>query len=300
MAEPIEMKVTTKKSVGFYIKSAKSFFQGVEDKDGNKKDPVDTLSVSGLGDAINVAVAAATVVQAEGLAGITNIDTSYTEMEKGSCPRILITLTKGAPPLVVTESSAPVIDYPDDAECDKDKLKKVKKEGGKRGVEIEGAADMGGLEFFSTALEEPNGDVTLLLKSLEAMNAKPIPGEEERKGCSGHIGKAIFSAGDEQLAVVTYLPPGWKADTSKHQQTTTPEEWVKAIIANFGGEVQKCTASYGTAIIKKDDSKGVFPLKIRDPMILESNNFLRSKGLFPEDKDSDDDEYVFGDDDFPS
>jgi len=34
-------------------------------------------------------------------------------------------------------------------------------------------------------------------------------------------------------------------------------------------------------------------------MILEVNNFLRKKGLFPEDN-SDDDEYVFGDDDFPS
>jgi len=34
-------------------------------------------------------------------------------------------------------------------------------------------------------------------------------------------------------------------------------------------------------------------------MILDANNFLRKKGLFPED-DDDDDEMVFGDDDFPS
>merc|ERR1712194_98264 len=33
-------------------------------------------------------------------------------------------------------------------EDQKKKLKKVIKEGGKRGVEIEGAADMGGLQFF--------------------------------------------------------------------------------------------------------------------------------------------------------
>merc|ERR1719329_1635677 len=37
------------------------------------------------------------------------------------------------------------------------KLKKVIKEGGKRGVEIEGAADMGGLQFFSTSVDEPQG-----------------------------------------------------------------------------------------------------------------------------------------------
>merc|ERR1719191_1208701 len=34
------------------------------------------------------------------------------------------------------------------------RLKKVVKEGGKRGVEIEGAADMGGLKFFCTSVDE--------------------------------------------------------------------------------------------------------------------------------------------------
>merc|ERR1712010_442781 len=88
----------------------------------------------------------------------------------------------------------------------KKKLKKVVKEGGKRGVEIEGAADMGGLQFFSTSVDEPQGDVELLQESMKAMNATPVPGEEERKGCSGHIGKMIFSAGVERLAVVAYVP----------------------------------------------------------------------------------------------
>jgi hypothetical protein len=38
------------------------------------------------------------------------------------------------------------------------------------------------------------------------MNAEPDPGAEDRKGCSGHIGKMIFSAGVEQLAIVAYVP----------------------------------------------------------------------------------------------
>jgi len=38
----------------------------------------------------------------------------------------------------------------------------VIKEGGKRGVEIEGAADMGGLQFFCTAVEFPDGDEEML------------------------------------------------------------------------------------------------------------------------------------------
>merc|ERR1719388_296548 len=92
------------------------------------------------------------------------------------------------------------------AEEHKKKMKKVIKEGGKRGVEIEGAADMGGLQFFCTSVDEPEGDLDLLVESLKAMNAKPVPGEEERKGCSGHIGKTIFSAGVDRLAVVAYVP----------------------------------------------------------------------------------------------
>ena len=34
---------------------------------------------------------------------------------------------------------------------------------GKKGVEIEGASDMGGLDFFCTTMELPDGDTDLLL-----------------------------------------------------------------------------------------------------------------------------------------
>merc|ERR1711912_220763 len=112
----------------------------------------------------------------------------------------------------------------------KKKLKKVLKEGGKRGVEIEGAADMGGLQFFCTSVDEPNGDLEMMVESLKAMNAEAIPGDEERKGCSGHIGKTIFSAGTEQLAVVAYVPEAKVAELSC-------EEWLKATVVLFQGEV---------------------------------------------------------------
>merc|ERR1712166_104968 len=103
------------------------------------------------------------------------------------------------------------------------KLKNVIKEGGKRGVEIEGAADMGGLQFFSTSVDEPDGNLDLLVESMKAMNNQPIPGDEERKGCSGHIGKMIFSAGVEQLAVVAYVP-------KENQDKVSCEEWLKSVV----------------------------------------------------------------------
>jgi len=127
---------------------------------------------------------------------------------------------------------------------------------------------------------------------MEAMNQKSDPTEEERKGGSGHIGKCIFSAGSEQLALVAYVPEEKTKDVSC-------EEWLKAILANFGGEVTKASKTVCVGRVKTDSDKNVFPLKIREPMILEANNFLRKKGLFPEDND-DSDEMVFGDEDFPS
>jgi len=174
----------------------------------------------------------------------------------------------------------------------KAQLKKVIKEGGKRGVEIEGAADMGGLQFFCTAVECPDGDVDLLVESMKAMNKVCAPDEEERKGCSGHIGKMIFSAGVEQLAVVAYVP-------QDKQATLSGKEWIEAVLGTFGGKLLSDSPELCTGVVKTDGDKGIFPLKIREPMILESNNFLRKKGLFPEDND-DSDEMVFGDDDFPS
>jgi len=172
-------------------------------------------------------------------------------------------------------------------------LKKVKKEGGKRGVEIEGAADMGGLQFFCTSVELPDGALDLLKTSVEAMNEKSDPTDEERKGGSGAIGKMVFSAGTDQLGVLAYVPE------DKLGKDLVCEAWLKAVLANFGGEVSEVGASVCTGFVKADGNKNIFPLKIREPMILEANNYLRKLGLFPED-DGDSEEMVFGDDDFPS
>jgi len=75
----VEMKVTSKKSPGFYAKSASSFLEGFTDKDGNKKEPVKELSISGVGDAMNTVAVAATSVEKAGCGKIKEIETSYPE-----------------------------------------------------------------------------------------------------------------------------------------------------------------------------------------------------------------------------
>ena len=177
---------------------------------------------------------------------------------------------------------------------------KVIKEGGKKGVEIEGASDMGGLDFFCTTIETPDGDVELLQLSMTAMNANPEEGAEDRKGCSGHVGKMIFSAGVKQLAIVAYVP----ADKAAKVDVT---EWCNSVCKAVDGKVTKAAAKADSphgglameAVVVADPDKGKFPLKDKDAAMAAAFNFLREKGAFPEDNsDDDDDEMVFGDDAF--
>merc|ERR1712187_113624 len=88
----------------------------------------------------------------------------------------------------------------------------------------------GGLQFFCTSVDLPDGDLDLLVESMNAMNAESDPTQEERKGGSGNIGKMIFSAGTEQLAVVAYVPESKQCDLSC-------EEWLKAVLESQCGEV---------------------------------------------------------------
>merc|ERR1712167_565380 len=98
----------------------------------------------------------------------------------------------------------------------------------------------GGLQFFCTSVDMPEGDLDLLVESVEAMNAKSDPTEEERKGGSGHIGKMVFSAGPERLAIVAYVPDDKLGELSC-------EEWLKKVVSMFGGgEVPSTTASICT------------------------------------------------------
>merc|ERR1719482_2316145 len=63
----------------------------------------------------------------------------------------------------------------------------VKKEGGKKGAELAGAADMGGIEYFTTVVDTPEGDPRLVEIVCQEMNADIDPQAEETKGGSKHV-----------------------------------------------------------------------------------------------------------------
>ncbi|KAI9103065.1 hypothetical protein DFS34DRAFT_646445 [Phlyctochytrium arcticum] len=173
---------------------------------------------------------------------------------------------------------------------DEKTLKKVIKEGGKRGVEIEGAATMGGLNFFCTKVDEPAGDVELTIKSVEAMNAHVDENEEERKGGSGEIGKMIFSINDERVAVVAYVPEAFK-------EKIDAKVWLEEVIKTWEGKFISGDSTLAAGEILGNADKGYFTLKIRDEALTNSIAYLRTKELFPEaSNDDSDDDVVFGDD----
>lgn len=181
------------------------------------------------------------------------------------------------------------------------KMKVVTKEGGKRGVEIEGAADMGGLQFFCTMIEKPEGDLDLLIESMKAMNAKSDPTDEERKGGAGKLGKMIFSCTEDVFSAVAYVP-------KDKAEECNAKEWLSEVVLNVANAAsvesiktfEGIDEKYWAAVsVKTDGQKDLFAIKMRDPSISMAYNFLKKRGLFPDGDDEDDDEYVFGDDDFP-
>mmetsp|Transcript_40982 Transcript_40982/g.74222 ORF Transcript_40982/g.74222 Transcript_40982/m.74222 type:complete len:126 (-) Transcript_40982:200-577(-) len=125
------------------------------------------------------------------------------------------------------------------------------------------------------------------------MNEKSDPTEEERKGGSGRVGKMVFSCGLAGLAVCAYVPEDKQAELDC-------AAWLEHVLRLFKSEMITKDKTVSTGMIPTDSEKNIFPLKIREALILEANNYLRKLGLFPEDNGDSDDDMVFGDDDFPS
>ena len=132
---------------------------------------------------------------------------------------------------------------------------------------------------------------------MTAMNAEPDPDAEDRKGCSGRVGKMVFSAGVQQLAMVAYVPAG-------SAEKVLLADWLHHVCAAVQGEVVSPPAAaespdgglVASAVVKANADAGKFPLKDKDSAMAAAFDYLRKHDAFPEDKDSSD-EMVFGDDD---
>lgn len=177
------------------------------------------------------------------------------------------------------------------------KIKAIEKEGGKKGVEIEGASDMGGLAFFCTTLMEPDGDMADTELGMAAMNADPpTDPEEERRGGAGNVGKMVFSAGAEYLQLICNVPEELQKDKvfdDRTRKAMDATEWVNFVLSKFEKEAgvikaeSKSTSSLAFGQIPANKEKGFFPLKIKDDAMSYAYQLLRERKCF-DDKDSSD------------
>eukprot|EP00242_Pyramimonas_sp_CCMP2087_P012634 CAMPEP_0198198470 /NCGR_PEP_ID=MMETSP1445-20131203/1930_1 /TAXON_ID=36898 /ORGANISM="Pyramimonas sp., Strain CCMP2087" /LENGTH=236 /DNA_ID=CAMNT_0043868043 /DNA_START=244 /DNA_END=954 /DNA_ORIENTATION=+ len=163
------------------------------------------------------------------------------------------------------------------------------KEGGKKGIEISGAADMGGLEFFCTQVAQPAGRLDLLTLTMHAMNKEIDPEEEESKGGSGEVGKLLLSDGMKDFLMLAYVPQDKTAKVNA-------VEWVQFVVAElgFGAIVGESDDGWCAAMCPCDPEKGHFAIKIKDEALKAGIKFLKSKGAFPDKEEEDDDECYSG------
>jgi len=169
-------------------------------------------------------------------------------------------------------------------------LKAVRKEGGKKGVDIEGASHLGNTQFFCTTVTEPNGDLELVLESVKAMNAKEpkvVRAHMERSGCSGELAKIVVSAHKDFIAVVAYVPEAL-------QKSLTPKDWLEDVMHWYGGEVVSSSEETCGGVIEQLGGNGMgYEVLIRHHC---TGVLQKLKLMAQSDHAHDGEDEVFGDD----
>lgn len=162
------------------------------------------------------------------------------------------------------------------------------KEGGKKGQDLAGMSAMGGVKFFSVAIESAGGEWKLMDLVLEGMNKKVDEAADDRKGGADDIGKCLMFADENALLMICHVP-------AVLQDKINQEEWFGEVAGSVGGEMMGKEEYAGEgggfvmkASLKKDEETGKFPLKERDVAINKSFEYLVSKELVrPEESDDD-------------
>lgn len=138
-----------------------------------------------------------------------------------------------------------------------------------------------GMTFFCTDVAEPDGDLSLLEQCMSSVNIE----------CPD-IGKMLFSAGVDKLAVLAYVPDALAGEGAGK---VTCEQWLQEVARSIGGEVLEKTGSCVSLVVRA--GANTYPIKLKEPGITAAICFLKGRGLFPVEEDEDD--FIYGDDDFP-
>jgi hypothetical protein len=157
-------------------------------------------------------------------------------------------------------------------------IKQATKEGAKLGMDLTGAAELGGTEFFVTTCQGAEGNMDALLKAKDALIEE----------CT-IVGVLLLSAGKD-LACCCMVPAD-KADQ------ISADFWLSTAIKSIPNATiaEGATSTYAQALITPPE--GQFAIKLKDTVLAAGVQLLREKGKIPDDSDDDDDGPCFGDDD---
>ncbi|KAE8407370.1 hypothetical protein BDV37DRAFT_279904 [Aspergillus pseudonomiae] len=150
-------------------------------------------------------------------------------------------------------------------------------------VELDGVSTIGGMQYACATVDEPEGDLDLLAKSLEAMNAEPDESKEERTGGSGQLGKMIFSCDNGTICAIAYIPQSLKGQVDA-------EDWLKTILAPYNGMLVKASPVFSTGTIAVRPENGKSSREVRAEACHSAVKYLQQKGVYPDvetDSDSD-------------
>ena len=157
-----------------------------------------------------------------------------------------------------------------------------RKEGAKKGQDLSGLQELGGVRHFHVALETCKGNWDLVDAAMDGANADVDPSASERKGGAAGIAKVFMSASDERLCIYMHVP----ADAGKEVRL---DEWFDVVVKAAGATVllhPTPNGEFGFAKAEVLKVPEVFPLKKRDEAIGLGFAFLRSKNVIPVDESS--------------
>ena len=162
----------------------------------------------------------------------------------------------------------------------------ARKEGAKKGQDLSGLEDMGGVHYFHVALENCEGSWELVEEAMKGANTEVDPKAEDRSGGAQNIGKAFLSASVDRLCIYLHVP-------SKLSTVVPIEEWFNVLVEASGATVLESPfigngvgGGFAKAEVLRTGGSEVFPLKLRDAAIGLGFAYLRSKGVVPEDDNS--------------
>jgi hypothetical protein len=164
-------------------------------------------------------------------------------------------------------------------------MKKAIKEGGKKGQDLQGMHEMGGMKYFTVAMESCEGSWELLEAAMGGANKEVDPEGDDRKGGAGNLGKCFLSCDESKhCAMYFHMKKELQGDLSL-------KEWATVMISSpdVKGEILEETDEYIKAIAYQSTEHQLFPLKQRDAAINCSFAMLKEKKLVMEDDEEEQD-----------